>query len=859
MNKLKRLLPALLLAIVAFAAMFAVACSKATYTVSFESNGGTTVASQSVEEGKTATEPTAPTYTGYTFEGWYSQGEKYDFSTAVNSNVTLVAQWSINSYTVSFDSDGGSSVASQTINYGYTATQPASPTKTGYTFAGWYNGSAEYDFSTAVTSNVTLTAQWSANSYTVTFESNGGSTVASQTVSYGGTATEPTTVSLYKFLGWYDADGELYDFDTAVTSDITLYAYWDASSVKTVMLVDMSVDTTITETEYLIGDKLDSSGVVLTLTLRDAEDNSEFNLSSLSVSGTVIIDSSEYDNTAAGTYTIYVGYTLNGITRWASYDVTVTSVISGTHGIELEKTTTEYTLVETGKEASVIDLTDITVYSVNDDGTLGTAITEGISYKYYEGATEITAADITNGKVTNYQVWAYVDYTVGNETYVMSDFVLITIIGDEITALEWADGTNSQAQSLTDSMSATWTLNATYSLTGDTVIDLSKCTVGTDAGQYTVDIKTTVTGSYTAVVTYYYQLGNDVIPATCEVEYKITESTVVESYSVLIDVNVGTDDVADSTGVTDVISAGLSDGDVIVENLVYTYGSLSTNTENKAGANGEDKLYGRVQFSTAKGITVYLGGAATVTLYARYGSSSGDGASFVVKDSEGNTVVTSDLVSNKSAYETVTLTIESAGIYTIVASTGSLNTFRIAISGTVGTAETAVYKTISYSANSLTADDVKSSIAESVKLDDTFTLCADSSNVVDINALDETSAVTIEGVTFNYQINLKGSKKTSSNVDVRCISFTVTEEMVACGSATLVVYANHGGDATAERTLGLYATGKTGSNYTYSGTVLGSGSVVEIEIDAAGTYYMGSQSSGINIYSIALSYLTEVA
>ncbi|MCD8309536.1 MAG: InlB B-repeat-containing protein, partial [Clostridia bacterium] len=715
-----------------------------------------------------------------------------------------------------------------------------------------------------VTSDITLEAQWIINSYTVTFDANGGTEVEDQSVNYGYTATQPqTTYKLHTLVGWY-LDGEAYDFSTTVTADISLKAKWSIEDSNTLMLTDITIDTSSMTTAYNVGDKLSTSGLSLTLSISSTEgditalvvsmtiDGTEYIFDDVTIAGELTIDSSEYDNTAAGTYTIYVGYTLNGITRWASYDVTVTSVISGTHGIELEKTTTEYTLVETGKEASVIDLTDITVYSVNDDGTLGTAITEGISYKYYEGATEITAADITNGKVTNYQVWAYVDYTVGNETYVMSDFVLITIIGDEITALEWADGTNSQAQSLTDSMSATWTLNATYSLTGDTVIDLSKCTVGTAAGQYTVDIKTTVTGSYTAVVTYYYQLGNDVIPATCEVEYKITESTVVESYSVLIDVNVGTDDVADSTGVTDVISAGLSDGDVIVENLVYTYGSLSTNTENKAGANGEDKLYGRVQFSTAKGITVYLGGAATVTLYARYGSSSGDGAAFVVKDSEGNTVVTSDLVSNKSAYETVTLTIESAGIYTIVASTGSLNTFRIAISGTVGTDSTYTYKTLAFDVNSFTAADV-ATVSANLAIDDTFTLISGSKTPA-IKDISE-SPVTIEDKTFTYQINM-GSSKQSDDSD--SVKFEVTEAMLTCGSVTLTVYANHGGGEGSTRILGVYTTGNKSSNYQYSAEVDGGGVVVTIEIDKAGTYYFGSSSSGLNFYYMELSYKVQI-
>ncbi|MCD7782596.1 MAG: InlB B-repeat-containing protein, partial [Firmicutes bacterium] len=227
-----------------------------TYTVTFNSNGGSSVSSQTVKSGSTATEPTSPTRSGYTFDGWYtssSGGSKYSFSTAVTSDLTLYAHWTANTvvtYTVTFDSNGGSSVSSQTVNSGSTATQPTSPTKTGYTFDGWYtssSGGSKYSFSTAVTSNLTLYAHWTINTYTVTFNSNGGSSVTSQTVNYGSTATQPTspTRSGYTFDGWYTSSsgGSKYSFSTAVTSNLTLYAHWTASSGGT-STTTSSTDTT---------------------------------------------------------------------------------------------------------------------------------------------------------------------------------------------------------------------------------------------------------------------------------------------------------------------------------------------------------------------------------------------------------------------------------------------------------------------------------------------------------------------------------------------------------------------------------------------------------------------------------------
>ena len=144
------------------------------YVVTFNSNGGSSVASQSVVSGGKATQPSNPTRSGYTFGGWYNGNIKYDFNTAVTADLTLTAKWTQNhtttttTYTVTFNSNGGSSVASQTVNGGGKATQPSNPTRSGYTFAGWYNGSTKYNFNNAVTSNITLTAHWTQNQQAVT-------------------------------------------------------------------------------------------------------------------------------------------------------------------------------------------------------------------------------------------------------------------------------------------------------------------------------------------------------------------------------------------------------------------------------------------------------------------------------------------------------------------------------------------------------------------------------------------------------------------------------------------------------------------------------------------------------------------
>ena len=210
------------------------------YTVTFNAYGGfPTPDEQHVKSGEKAVLPVEPTRKGYTFAFWYlgedeQNATAYDFNTPVTENITLTAKWNINKYTVTFDSYGGTPVPpAQEVEYGLTATKPADPTLKGYTFAFWYLGEDEqnataYDFDTPVTENITLTAKWNINKYTVAFNTDGGTPVPpAQEVEYGLTATEPAAPEKtgYTFDGWYLGD-EKYDFSAAVEQNITLTAKW---------------------------------------------------------------------------------------------------------------------------------------------------------------------------------------------------------------------------------------------------------------------------------------------------------------------------------------------------------------------------------------------------------------------------------------------------------------------------------------------------------------------------------------------------------------------------------------------------------------------------------------------------------
>ncbi|MBW5445103.1 hypothetical protein GE107_03365 [Cohnella sp. CFH 77786] len=140
------------------------------YKVTFESNGGSAIESQTVNHGGIAMEPTAPTKSGYSFAGWYQDTEltiPFIFSmTPITGTITLYAKWTKNSYTVTFESNGGSVIESQTVNHGGIAVEPTAPTKSGYSFAGWYQDielTIPFVFSTTpITGNITLYAKWMA-------------------------------------------------------------------------------------------------------------------------------------------------------------------------------------------------------------------------------------------------------------------------------------------------------------------------------------------------------------------------------------------------------------------------------------------------------------------------------------------------------------------------------------------------------------------------------------------------------------------------------------------------------------------------------------------------------------------------
>ena len=208
----------LLFTVMSLLALFLVSCgaeppATTTYTVTFDSDGGSTVNSVTVNSGETVAAPADPTKEYSTFDGWYQGEKKYNFTFPVTSDITLTAKWERNEYRVKFDTAGGNIIDRAKVLGGDSVQKPQDPTKENYDFDGWYMDGAEYDFSAPVSADITLTAKWKLKNFTVSFDVDGGTETASQTVEVFKTATRPADPEKigYLFEGWYVGKTR-YDF-----------------------------------------------------------------------------------------------------------------------------------------------------------------------------------------------------------------------------------------------------------------------------------------------------------------------------------------------------------------------------------------------------------------------------------------------------------------------------------------------------------------------------------------------------------------------------------------------------------------------------------------------------------------------
>lgn len=389
------------------------------YTVTWNPNGGS-VSPTSTTKTHGSTLGTLPTPTRaadtqytYTFKGWFTAatgGTQISASTTVTGNVIYYAQWTANirSYTATFNGNGGGTPSPSTITKTYGSELGTLPTcsRTGYTFLGWYtasSGGTKISSTTKITSTVTYYAQWSINSYTLTYDVNGGNAVspASKSVQYGsayGTLPTPTRASdaqyTYTFAGWYTAATGGTQVTTATkmaAKDTTVYAHW-TSNTRSYTVSYQTTYGTLNRTSQSVA--YNSKGSC-TLTMPD--------------------------NTAEFTYAFVGWYTAanGGGTKVGSELTLETPAIKGTvtYYAYVTRSTKSYTHTFNANGGGTVSPATITKAYNTDLGTLPTVSRTGYTFVGWfdtsaaSGGTQATTTTKVTGTKTWYARWSINSYT----------------------------------------------------------------------------------------------------------------------------------------------------------------------------------------------------------------------------------------------------------------------------------------------------------------------------------------------------------------------------------------------------------------------------------------------------------------
>lgn len=388
------------------------------YTVIWNPNGGT-VSPASVSKTHGSTLGTLPTPTraataeySYTFAGWFtaaSGGTQISSTTTVTGNVTYYAHWTATkrSYTATFNGNGGSTPSPSSITKEYNAALGTLPTcsRTGYTFLGWYtasSGGTKISTTTVVTKDITYYAQWSINSYTLTFNPNGGTvTPTSKDLEYNsayGTLPTPTRASdaqyTYTFAGWYTAatGGTQVTAATKMAAkDTIVYAHW-TSNTRSYTVSYQTTYGTLNRTSQSVA--YNSKGSC-TLTMPD--------------------------NTAEFTYTFVGWYTAanGGGTKVGSELTLETPAIKGTvtYYAYVTRSTKSYTHTFNANGGGTVSPATITKAYNTALGTLPTVSRTGYTFVGWfdtsttSGGTQATTTTKVTGTKTWYARWSINSYT----------------------------------------------------------------------------------------------------------------------------------------------------------------------------------------------------------------------------------------------------------------------------------------------------------------------------------------------------------------------------------------------------------------------------------------------------------------
>lgn len=405
---------------------------------------------------------TSPSTTYYLYVR-YAESANYNASTAsASKSFTTPA-----TCTVTFEVNGGSEVSPITgVESGATISAPTAPTKSGYTFGGWYKDSGlttAWDFSTdTVTANITLYAKWTENIYTISFNANGGSvSSASAMTGTDGKLTSlptPTRSGSYSFVGWYTAasGGTQVTLATVFSADATVYAHWTYTGGSSSDSSDSSYDytppsnTTTTSdnstTTNADGSVTEATSRTTTTTNRDGsktETTRETATTTATDGSTTTSDSTiaTTTKTTGGTTTATTTATETATTKGADGSTTesksesstvTTTAADGSTTTTTSATETATTTTEDGSKTTMENKTDYTeTLDASGNGTVESTITETV--KDSEGSVTATTVTESTGTVST--------GPDGTKTTVTTDTITTTTAAGETSVIETSTAT----------------------------------------------------------------------------------------------------------------------------------------------------------------------------------------------------------------------------------------------------------------------------------------------------------------------------------------------------------------------------------------------------------------------------------
>ncbi|MBQ6783985.1 MAG: InlB B-repeat-containing protein, partial [Acholeplasmatales bacterium] len=315
------------------------------YIITYDVNGGKALASTTQEVTYDAAYTLAtPTRDGYTFKGWFLGTDKVENGTwKIANDVTLKASWEANKYTITYDVNGGDTLSSTTLEVTYDSEFTlVTPTKTGYTFKGWYNGSTKVESGTWTgLDDISVKASWEANKYTITYDVNGGDALLSTTqeVTYDAAYTLATpTRDGYTFKGWYLGTDKVENGTWKIANDVTLKASWEAN--KYTITYDVNGGDTLSSTTLEV--TYDSEFTLVTPTKTGYTFKGWYNGSTKVESGTwnglddISVKATWEANKYTITYDVNGGNPLSSTTLEVTYDSEYTLAVPTRDGYTFE-------------------------------------------------------------------------------------------------------------------------------------------------------------------------------------------------------------------------------------------------------------------------------------------------------------------------------------------------------------------------------------------------------------------------------------------------------------------------------------------------------------------------------------------